>query len=64
MSAETFRDVAQDGLGELRRREQAGTDVAVSDLLLEHGAEAMHTIDHPGNPVLLRLAERVAGRAR
>ena len=56
--AETFRDVAQDGLGELRRREQTGTDVAVSDLLLEHGAGAMHTINHPGNPVLLRLAER------
>ena len=59
VSAATFREVAQDGLGELRRREQAGTDVVVSDLLLEHGAEAMHTINHPGNPVLLRLAERV-----
>lgn len=57
--AETFRAVAQDGLAELRRREGAGTDVAVGDLLLEHGAEAMHTINHPGNPVLLRLAERV-----
>ncbi len=59
VSAETFRDVAQDGLAELRRREQDGTDVAVSDLLLEHGADAMHTLNHPGNPVLIRLAERV-----
>lgn len=57
--AETFRDAAQDGLAELRRREQTGTDIAVSDLLLAHGAGAMHTLNHPGNPVLLRLAERV-----
>ena len=59
VSAETIRAMAQDGLAELRRREQEGTDVAVSDLLLEQGAEAMHTLNHPGNPVLLRLAERV-----
>ena len=57
--AETIREVAEGGLAELRRREQQGTDIAVSDLLTQHGAGAMHTIDHPGNPVLLALAERI-----
>jgi hypothetical protein len=50
----------RDGLAELRRREQQGTDVAVSDLLPQHGAGAMHTLNHPSNPVLLDL--RPAGR--
>jgi hypothetical protein len=59
LPAETIRAVAEDGLAELRRREQQGTDVVVSDLLLQHGAGAMHTLNHPGNPVLLALAERV-----
>lgn len=59
VSAETIRALAEDGLEELRRREQRGTDVAVSDLLLEQGAGAMHTLNHPGNPVLLALAARV-----
>ncbi len=57
--AETFRAVAEEGLAELRRREQKGTDVAVSDLLMEQGAGAMHTLNHPGNPVLLALAARI-----
>ena len=50
-------------LAELRRREQAGTDVAVSDLIRALGADAMHTINHPGNPVLLRPGRAGAGRA-
>lgn len=57
--AETLRAVAEDGLAELRRRERTGTDVVVSDLLLDAGNEAMHTLNHPGNPVLLGLAGRV-----
>lgn len=60
--AAAFRAVADDGLAELRRREVEGTDIAVSDVLVEHGTEAMHTINHPGNPVLFRLAERVLDR--
>jgi hypothetical protein len=59
LPAATVREVAELSLAELRRREQAGTDVAVSDLIERSGADAMHTIDHPGNPVLSALAERV-----
>jgi len=57
--AATVREAAGLSLAELRRREQAGTDIAVSDLIEELGADAMHTIDHPGNPALSALAERV-----
>ena len=59
-----FREVAQDGLGELRRREQAGTDVAVSDLLLEHGAGAMHTHQPPRQPGAAAPRRAGARRAR
>lgn len=57
--AATLREVAELSLAELRRREQVGTDIVVSDLIVESGAAAMHTINHPGNPVLLALAGRV-----
>lgn len=46
-------------LAELARRERAGADVAVSDLLVELGAEAAHTLNHPGNPLLVALARRL-----
>ena len=59
LPAATVREAAELSLAELRRREQAGTDIAVSDLIEGSGADAMHTIDHPGNPVLGALAERV-----
>jgi hypothetical protein len=44
---------------ELRRREEAAGAVPVSDLVLEAGAGAMRTINHPANPVLVALARRV-----
>jgi hypothetical protein len=56
----TLRAVAAASVAELARRE-GGTDVAVSDLLLPSGAGAAHTLNHPGNPVLLGLARRVQG---
>jgi hypothetical protein len=59
LPAATVREVSELSLAELRRREEAGTDVAVSDLIEPSGADAMHTINHPGNPVLGALAERV-----
>lgn len=51
--------VAADSVAELRRREQQQTDVGVSDLLMAFGADAAHTLNHPGNPVLVALARRV-----
>jgi hypothetical protein len=53
-----LRSVAAASVAELARRE-GGTDVAVSDLLLPAGAGAAHTLNHPGNPILLGLARRV-----
>ena len=44
---------------ELARRERRDTDVAVSDLLPGLGAEAVHTLNHPGNGLLVALARRV-----
>ncbi len=51
--------VADDSVAELLRRERAGTDVGVSDVLRPLGADAAHTLNHPGNPVLVELARRV-----
>lgn len=45
--------------GELARREARSCDVAVSDLLPGLGADAVHTINHPGNALLVALAGRV-----
>jgi len=47
---------ARDSTAELVRRE-AACDVVVSDLLA--GADAVHTLNHPGNRVLIELARRV-----
>lgn len=47
---------ARDSTAELVRRE-ATCDVVVSDLLA--GADAVHTLNHPGNRVLIELARRV-----
>lgn len=44
---------------ELARREQRDCDVAVSDLLPGLGAQAVHTLNHPGNALLIGLAHRV-----
>ena len=44
---------------ELARRERGGADVGVSDLLVELGVDAAHTLNHPGNPLLVALARRV-----
>lgn len=54
-----IRAVAQASVAELARRERRDTDVGVSDVLARHGADAAHTINHPGNPVLRDLAARI-----
>jgi hypothetical protein len=56
--AAALRAVAHASLSELRRRE-GGTDVSVSDIVNSAGARAAHTLNHPGNPVLIALARRV-----
>ncbi len=54
-----LRAAAATSVAELARRERLATDVGVSDVLVGLGAEAAHTLNHPGNPVLLTLARRV-----
>lgn len=57
--AEVLRDLAATSAGELRAREERSTDVGVSDVLLHAGVRAAHTVNHPGNPILLTLARRL-----
>ncbi len=46
-------------IDELARRERRDTDIAVSDVLLGVGVGAAHTINHPGNEVLMALGGRI-----
>jgi Polysaccharide biosynthesis enzyme WcbI len=54
-----LRAAAAMSVEELARRERLTTDVGVSDVLDGLGVEAAHTLNHPGNPVLVTLARRV-----
>jgi hypothetical protein len=56
--AGALRAVARMSVDELALRER-GTDIGVSDLLSGLRAAAAHTLNHPGNPVLIALARRV-----
>ena len=54
-----LRAVGAASVAELMRREKAGCDVRVSDLLEGLGVDAVHTLNHPGNRVVVGLANRV-----
>jgi Polysaccharide biosynthesis enzyme WcbI len=56
--ARALREVGRLSVEELARRER-DTDIGVSDLLIGFGAAAAHTLNHPGNAVLIALARRV-----
>ncbi|PYE15917.1 hypothetical protein DFR67_109145 [Williamsia limnetica] len=56
---ERLRAAARWSVEQLAARERRHCDVAVSDALLGLGADAAHTINHPGNPVLLTLGIRI-----
>lgn len=53
------REGAEASLAELRRRETEQGSLVISDVVRGTGAQAGWTVDHPGNPVLLALAQRV-----
>jgi hypothetical protein len=57
-----LRAVAAASVAELARRERVGKTCGVSDLLTPLGAAAVHTLNHPGNSVLIGLARRVQER--
>ncbi|MEH3139074.1 MAG: WcbI family polysaccharide biosynthesis putative acetyltransferase [Mycobacterium kyogaense] len=59
VSAEQIRAVAALSRDELAMREARDCDVGISDLLAGFGVDAAHTINHPGNPVLIALAQRI-----
>ena len=59
VSAEQIRTVAAISRDELATREARDCDVGISDQLAGLGTEAAHTINHPGNPVLIALAQRI-----
>ena len=46
-------------LTELARRERQHGAIPVSDLLRPAGIDAGHTVNHPGNTVLVGLARRI-----
>lgn len=57
-----LREVGRRSLEEVRRRQHRHGTVPVDDLLLAAGAGAAHTVNHPGNAVLVGLARRVQER--
>ena len=61
-TARAYREIHRDSVAELRSREQRHDTVVISDLLEGAGAQAGHTVNHPGNVVLRGLAARVLDR--
>ncbi|ANY08885.1 WcbI family polysaccharide biosynthesis putative acetyltransferase [Pseudonocardia sp. HH130630-07] len=61
--ARALREVGERGVAELARREARSCDVGVADAIASFGADAAHTLNHPGNGVLRLLADRVLGAA-
>lgn len=59
VTAERIREAAQWSMDQLAVRERRHCDIGISDILLDLGADAAHTINHPGNRVLLTLGTRI-----
>lgn len=59
LSEEACAAVAQASARELDRREAAQCDVRISDLFDQPQAGDMFTVNHPGNRVLVNLAQRL-----
>lgn len=59
VSDDGLRHAAEASLEELRRRESRDTDIAASDLFVDAGRAATHTINHATNVVLTALALRI-----
>ncbi|WP_307797418.1 WcbI family polysaccharide biosynthesis putative acetyltransferase [Williamsia soli] len=59
LEPDRIRAAARWSIEQLAARERRQCDVAISDMLLGLGADAAHTINHPGNNVLVALAGRI-----
>ena len=58
-SASAVHAIAEESLGQLRRREAAHDTVVASDLFARPDFTQMRTLNHPGNPIWSALAARV-----
>lgn len=56
---ERLRAAAEWSVDQLQRREVRDCDIGISDVLLALGDRAAHTINHPGNDVLIELGDRI-----
>lgn len=54
-----IRAAAAWSVDQLAERERTWCDVAISDVLLSYGVRAAHTVNHPGNDVLVELGTRI-----
>lgn len=59
LTVRAVRAVADLSLDELRQREEAYGTMLESDLISSAGVDAAHTLNHPGNSVLIGVARRV-----
>lgn len=59
VTGEHLREAARWSVEQLAMRERRQCDIAISDILLDAGADAAHTINHPGNRVLVTLGRRI-----
>lgn len=57
--AQAYRDLARESRAQLARREDVHGTVVVSDVLDTPCADLAHTINHPGNTLLLAAARRL-----
>lgn len=58
-TADGIRAVSRWSLDELARREATAGAIPVSDLVRAAGTGAAHTVNHPGNEIIVGLARRV-----
>lgn len=58
--AGAVREIADESRAELRRRQQKEETLPADDLLADADTAATNVINHPGNPVLIGLAGRIA----
>lgn len=59
LDRETVLDGATLSLEELRRREKAHRTIAINDVVAERRTGDFHTLNHPGNRILVELSSRV-----
>lgn len=59
LEPDRIREAAEWSADQLAVREKRNCDIGISDVLLGLGARAAHTINHPGNDVLVTLAARI-----